>query len=237
MQTREHKRKRNHVVIVTSDAVDADVKQFRIRPWVLEVIIALLCVIIGVMIAYISHEVKIWEKVSAGYAEQQEIVKQLQEEKAQLEFEIDNLNSKVLVLSDTVNQKVQTENELTALIEKQSIPSEFPLTGSASMKENTEDTPICIFTASEGTTVIATASGTVQAINDDETYGHNIWVDHGNGYVTVYRNQGDVNVRIGDDVVKGTTLFMIGADNTLFGYQMMKDGEYIDPMDMLEING
>ena len=141
------------------------------------------------------------------------------------------------VLSDTVNQKVQTENELTALIEQQSIPSEFPLTGSASMEENTEGDPICLFTVSEGTTVIATASGTVQAINDDETYGHNIWVDHGNGYMTVYRNQGDVNVKIGDDVVKGTTLYLIGSDNTVFGYQIMKDGEHIDPMDMLEING
>ena len=237
MQTREQKQKKNHVLIVTSDVENADVKQFRIKPGVLKAVIIVLCVIIGMMIAYIAHEVRIWEKVSAWNLEQQETVKRLEEEKAQLEYEIDNLNAKVQVLSDTVNQKVQTENELTELIEQQSIPTEFPLTGSASMDESTEGEPICIFTVSEGTTVIATASGTIQAINDDETYGHNIWVDHGNGYVTVYRNQGDVNVKIGDNVVKGTTLFLIGSDNTVFGYQIMKDGEYIDPMEMLEING
>ena len=32
--------------------------------------------------------------------------------------------------------------------------------------------------------VVATAAGTVTAVNDDGDYGHNIWVDHGNGYVT-----------------------------------------------------
>ena len=237
MQSREHKRKKNHVVIVTSDAVDADVKQFRIKSGIMQWIIVVLCIVIGLMIAYIAHEGKIWKRVGEWNEEQQALVKQLEEEKTQLEYEIENLNSKVQVLSDTVNQKVQTENELTAIIQQQSIPSEFPLTGSASMEELRDDSPICVFTASPGTTVVATASGEISAINDDEAFGHNIWVDHGNGYVTIYRNQGDVIVKVGDDVVKGTTLYIIGSDNTSFGYQMMKDGEYIDPMDLLEING
>ncbi|MBR1930385.1 MAG: peptidoglycan DD-metalloendopeptidase family protein [Lachnospiraceae bacterium] len=225
------------MVIVTSDAADANVKQFRIRPWILQMIILALCVIIGVMIAYFIHEENIWQKVVQRNNEQQEVMKQLEDEKAELVLEIDNLNAKIQVLSDTVNQKVQTENELTALIEKQSTPSEFPLTGSASMQEVTEGDPMLVFTASEGTTVVAAASGNVIAINDDEAYGHNVWIDHGNGYVTIYRNKGNVNVKIGDDVVKGTTLFLIDSDNTVLGYQMMKDGEYINPMEMLEING
>ena len=50
-----HKRKNNHVVIVTSDAVDAQVKQYRIKPWVLHLVIFLLCIIIGVMIGYIIY--------------------------------------------------------------------------------------------------------------------------------------------------------------------------------------
>ena len=62
-------------------------------------------------------------------------------------------------------------------------------------------------------------------------------MDHGNGYVTIYRNQGDAMVKQGDSVVQGTTLFMIGEDNTKLGYQMLKDGTYINPMDMLAISG
>ncbi len=237
MQRKDHKRKTNHVVIVTSDAVNANVKQFRIKPWIMQAIIIVLCVIIGVMIAYFSHEEKIWQAVSTRNTQQQETIEVLEEEKMQLQYEIDELNATIQILSDTVNQKVQSESELKAVLEKQSMPTEFPLTGSASMEEAAEGDPLCIFIASVGTTVVATANGTVQAINEEETYGHNVWIDHGNGYVTVYRNKGDVTVKIGDEVVQGTTLFLIGEDNTTLGYQMMKDGTYISPMEMLEING
>lgn len=75
------------------------------------------------------------------------------------------------------------------------------------------------------------------SINDDEIYGHSVWVDHGNGYVTIYRNKGDTTVNVGDSVVQGTTLFVIGEDNADLGYQMQKDGSYINPMDMLAISG
>ncbi len=238
MQRKKHKRKTNHVLIVTSDAVDANVKQYRIRPWVLETIIIILCVIIGAMIGYLAYEEKIWEAAVQKNNAQAEAMEALAQEKENLETEVQSLNDKLQILSDTVNQKVESEKELTAQLEKQSTPTEFPLTGSASMEEATaEDVPICVFTASQGTTVVATASGTVTAVNDDVEYGHNVWVDHGNGYVTIYRNQGDPSVKQGDSVVQGTTLFLIGESNTRLGYQMMKDGSYINPMDMLAISG
>ena len=44
-------------------------------------------------------------------------------------------------------------------------------------------------------------------------------------------------VNVGDSVVQGTTLFVIGEDNADLGYQMQKDGSYINPMDMLAISG
>ena len=244
MQRKKHKRKMNHVVIVTSDAADASVKQFRIRPWVVQMIILLLCVVIGVLIGVLVYEEQIWSAVKRSNTEKQETIlvleeekQTLNEEKKQLESEISELNDKIQILSNTVNEKVQNENELTAQLEQQSLPTGFPLNGSAAMEEITEGDPICVFTASEGITVVATASGTVTCVNDDGEYGHNIWVDHGNGYVTIYRNQGEAMVKQGDSVVQGTTLFMIGEDNTKLGYQMLKDGSYINPMDMLAISG
>ena len=47
MKKRKHKRKLNHVLILTSDAADANVKQFRIRAWLAEVIVIMLCILIG----------------------------------------------------------------------------------------------------------------------------------------------------------------------------------------------
>jgi murein DD-endopeptidase MepM/ murein hydrolase activator NlpD len=85
--------------------------------------------------------------------------------------------------------------------------------------------------------VVATAKGTVTAVNDDAEYGHNVWVSHDNGYVTIYRNQGTATVEVGDTVAQGTTLFIMSKENLVLGYQVMKDGSYVDPMDVLEIKG
>ena len=109
--------------------------------------------------------------------------------------------------------------------------------GSASMEESLEGEPVCIFSASVGTMVVATANGTVTGVNDDVEYGHNVWVDHGNGYVTIYRNAGEPQVQLGDTVVGGTSLFVIEQGKEKLGYQMMRDGMYIDPMEMLSISG
>lgn len=248
MQCKKHKRKTNHVVIVTSDAVDANVKQFRIKPWMSQVIVGVLCVLIGVALGYFIYEEQLWETAMQRSNELQSVIKELEDENQQLvsqyetkeaeyQAEIDSLNDQIYILSETVNQKVESESELSAILNAQSMPTEFPLTGSASMAEILEGDPMCEFTASEGIMVVATASGTVTAVNDDGDYGHNVWIDHGNGYVTIYRNKGDAIVKQGDKVVQGTTLFIIDEDNTKLGYQMMKDGSYISPMDLLAISG
>ena len=53
MGRQRHKRKNSHVVIVTSDSVDVGMKQFRIRPWVLQMIIFILCLEIIVQTVYV----------------------------------------------------------------------------------------------------------------------------------------------------------------------------------------
>lgn len=251
MRRTRHKRKNSQVLIVASDAVDAEVKQYKIRPHLLRGVTLILCVLIGALIGCFIFETDIWAEKFEQSASKKEFVKAVQQEKAELEKkvaelngEIDGLNSQIadlneqiMILSRTVTQKSQSESELRQEIENQSLPTEFPLTGGASMEEATEGDPICIFTASEGSMVVATAKGTVIVVNDDPEYGHNVWVDHGNGYVTVYRNNGEVRVKQGEKVSAGTTLFLVEADNHKLGYQMMKDGLYINPMDMLAIRG
>ncbi len=244
MQSNKHKRKENHVIIVTSDAVDANVKQIRIKPWVLKCVIVLICLIIGSMLGYILYEQQIWNAVGEKYATQSDKMKVLEEKNEELLFEIEELDSQILalndkiaILSETVNQKTEKENELTAALAQQSNPTEFPLNSSAMMEESTEGEPRCIFTASEGAMVVATANGTVTAVNEEAEYGHNIWIDHGNGYITVYRNQGEPKVQQGQVISRGAVLYLIEAENTKFCYQMLKDGAYISPIEMLTING
>ena len=241
MARKRHKRKNNHVVLVTSDAVDAKLKQFRIRPWILQTVIVIFCVLCGTAIGYLFYETEDrLQETTRSASEVQQLEAENQElaaRNAELELQLAAQNEKIQILSDTVNQKVQSETELAAQLERQTTPTEFPLTGSATMEEIAEGDPMCVFTAASGTMAVATANGTVIAVNDDAEYGHNIWVDHGNGYITIYRNQGDAMVKQGETVKQGATLFLIGEENNKLGYQMMRDNEYIDPMEMLTISG
>ena len=47
-----HKRKSRQLLLVTSDAVDAGLKQYRIHPWFLYLLILLLAAAIGVLIGF-----------------------------------------------------------------------------------------------------------------------------------------------------------------------------------------
>ena len=240
MGRRRHKRKNSHVVIVTSDAVDAKTRHFRIRSWIVETFTILLCIAIGTAIGYIIflQDLQVEDTGQVPNVQQQETIEALEEENAALQAQIAELTSTVQILSDTVTQKTESEGLLAQQLEQQSIPTEFPLKGKATFEEVPEEgDPMCIIKASSGAMVVATANGTVSAVNDDGEYGHNVWVDHGNGYVTIYRNQGEVMVKQGETVKQGSTLFLINDENNRLGYQMMKDGAYIDPMEMLAIYG
>lgn len=138
-----HKRKSNHVVIVTSEATDARMRQFRIRPWILQAIIICQCIIIGALIGFLLYEKDAWAGDQQRAEEENEAIVSLEQENAGLEqekaelesqvaglnAEIEGLNEKVRILSETVTQKTQNESELSEQLEKQSIPTEFPMTG------------------------------------------------------------------------------------------------------------
>lgn len=237
MITKKHKRKINHVLIFTSDAVDAKVRQLNIKPWLVILVTVMLSVFIGIAIGYIIYVDQIWNAINQKNIKLQALTDETQVQNAELASEIEGLNNKIRILSETVNQKVVEEQELTAQLDKQTLPTEFPLTGSASIEEVAEGEPISIFTASVGSMVVATASGVVETIEQDEEYGYKMTINHGNGYITIYRNKGEAVLKAGDSVVQGTTLFLIGEDNLKLGYQMKKDDVYINPMSMLEISG
>ena len=76
----------------------------------------------------------------------------------------------------------------------------------------------------------------------DNEYGYQIHIDHGNGYITIYRSGTTPKVDVGDEVTRGTLLFEMkeDEDNELadkMAYQVTLDGEYVVPTEVLEING
>ena len=177
---------------------------------------------------------------------------QLQLEKEELEGEIAQLEATISVLSDTVNQKVEAEQALEAEIAEEHIPKGFPMNGTAQIKEDGEtdddgddasemhadaERKEVIFTAAAGTNVITSGAGTVLSVSEDADYGNLISIDHGNGYVSMYRNGGSPMVKEGNEVIRGAILYVIDDENTDTGYSIRKDDTYVDPMELIEING
>lgn len=249
METNKHKTLTNHVIIVTSDAVDANVKQIKIKTWLLVLIVMFLFALIGALIGYLYYEENRWQTAIDKTNRQLQTVESLQQENAQVKSQLEErelelteqiqtLQGENQVLSVALNQKIEIEKNLTEELAKIYLPKSFPLNGAASSMELADEASNTVkIKTAEGIMVVATAKGTVIAVNDELEYGHNVWVDHGNGYVTIYRNQGDPVVKQGDIVYQGTTLYVVGEDNTELGYQIMLDGEYVNPMDVIDIKG
>jgi len=251
MRRKKHKKKVNHIVIFTTDAVDAKVRQCKIRPLVGMLLVMIACIVIGTIIGVFMYEEKIFAGIQETVSQKEVVIRQhqdelklkdediqtLQDEKEALQKEIDDLTEKITVLSETVNQKVEILEDVQAQLDAQKVPVGFPMTGSATIQEMLDGNPLCIFSGTENTLVIAAANGTVLSIEEDSEYGHKITVDHGNGYTTIYRNKGNVLVKQGDVVFRGSALYIIEKDNLQLGYQMTKDGVYVNPMDVISISG
>ena len=149
------------------------------------------------------------------------------------------LNSKITVLSETVSKKMATEDAISQEESENAMPKGFPLSGTATMEEATdsEEHPMLEFTAADGVNIASTGTGVVLSIDADEQYGNKIVIDHGNGYQSIYRNNGTPLVKTGETLGKGYILFTVGEDNTKLGYEITQNEEYIDPMTLIEING
>lgn len=229
--------KNDHVVILTSDAEDASVKKFRFKPWMVWTAVILACVIIGALLGYIAYEERIWKAANQKIEEYKTELDESKAENDALRMEIEGLNSKITVLSDTITLMKTIEADLTEKLERIETPIRVPITGSANIRKATEGDPMSIFTATEGHVVVATASGKVLETGEDAEFGHKVVIDHENGYISIYRYQSDPLVAIGDSVSQGGALYVIDEEDTELGYQITKDGAYVDPSDMIELKG
>lgn len=167
-------------------------------------------------------------------------MEELSEQNAAMQVENEELQEKVVILSDTVNGKVQKEQEREAEIAKSYIPTGFPMKGTASYSESETEldgNPIAVFHASPGMSVIATANGEVSSIAGDDTVGFIVMVNHGNGYYSVYRNGTSPKVKEGETVTNTTVLFDMEAGHETLGYQIIENERFIDPLSLMETYG
>ena len=91
MRTKKHKRKTNHMVIVTSDAVDGQVRHLRFNHWVTQILMVIFCVVIGYVAGLIiygeQYKSRIWDTANRRIEEIQAENEQLQEQLTAAESE------------------------------------------------------------------------------------------------------------------------------------------------------
>lgn len=231
------KRKTKFALLLVTEKEDGTIRQHTIGSALVEFAAAILFLLIVAVICKFVYDSITIKDARKEIVNQIVAINNLTDENEALSVENATLSSKVTVLSETVSKKAASEDALSQETVENALPKGFPLSGSATMKEAEEGDPMLIFIAAVGVNVVTTGTGTVVSASADETYGTKIVIDHGNGYLSIYRNNGTPLVKSGETLGKGYILFSVGEDNQELGYQIMKDDAYIDPMTLIDING
>ncbi len=137
------------------------------------------------------------------------LVDTLEEQRKQIEGEIEDLESGLSVGEDIPSSKKGLLDyplkspKMTQGYGKTS----FSKTAYASGKHNGVD-----FGVSSGTTVMAAANGTVVGVGSSGRYAYGKWVaiDHGNGLVTLYGHLSAQSVKKGEKVIRGEKIGLSG---------------------------
>ena len=257
MKLKTRKSKKSYTVMIISDSARNQRKEFHINAGLAgTVMLGSFLLLVGVVCYVVYSVITLSDSLERFRLQADQIVK-LQEEIEQLEAEAEGLKAEkeemaeqINNLNDTVDQHAQVQQALAAEEEEAHIPRGFPLSGTAQLKtEETadddedegmrahEDRKEVIFAASEGINVIASGTGTVLSVDVDVDYGNVVSIDHGNGYISIYRNNGTPVVKAGNEITRGAILYVVGEDNAELGYSISKDDTYIEQMEMIEING
>lgn len=211
-------------------------------------IVFLLCVLVGIVLGFFIFGSRKIVQITNEKILQNQTYLDLQDQYAELKYQYDelvianeNLTDQVQVLSDAINKRA-LEDEVAVMTETESrIPSGFPVTGSVTEAEapaeDTNTEGAVYYQAAENSSIVATAIGEVSSVRQNVYGYYEIKVDHGNGYETVYTNEGYPLVEEGISVLKGTPLFFIQEDNTLVKYQIISEGAYVDVYEVMSIAG
>jgi murein DD-endopeptidase MepM/ murein hydrolase activator NlpD len=90
------------------------------------------------------------------------------------------------------------------------------------------------FAGKEGQSVLATGAGIITWSGSRYGYGNLVEIDHGDGLVTRYGHNKELNVKIGDVVTKGQSIAVMGNTGRSTGahvhYEVIRKGKKQDPL-------
>lgn len=231
------KRKRDYHLMLFIDNEKGEINQMGISRIFVEVLAAIVAVALIVSIVGWSVNSSAKKELTKTNKELSTRVEELTTQVGTLSATNEELNNKITILSDTVNTKVEQEVTQRKEDDTAHMPEGFPLSSSASMKNDENDNKIIVFTCSSGANIIAAGAGTVTSVLPDTEYGYCVQIDHENGYITEYYNPSTPLVKEGNQVLEGSILYVVEDGSDKMIYKMYHDGEQIDPMEVIKIDG
>ncbi len=257
VKNQRHKRKESFSVLLISNT-DRSSRQFQISLFAIRLVLSLaflVCASAGILICCLSVSSREQQGLRAQLASQTEQAERLEEEKKAWEKERQALSEENEALRQTVGQyeEAAREAEEEAKAEEEarkaeeeasqeedpSFPRHYPAPGSSLISTFSEEQPYFSISAHAGSSIIAAGSGTVASVGSDDTYESIVEIDHGNGYRTRYlcHEEPELTVEEGSQVQSGDTLLYIITEETRVDYQVVLDGNPVDPLTVIDAKG
>lgn len=239
--SRKHRKKRVYTISVTTNLSSDRTKYYRSKFNIFRV-----CILVTILAAVLAgasiyHSRKVMNDMEAQVGTLRDIIttqKATIDEMGIENAELSDLNEVLKVTVGKQEAEAEAEEEIRA---ERAIPNGCPLTDSAEIEPqdvSADDyVPIAVFLMSDISDVVASGDGVVTSVYEDSIYGHCVVIDHGNGYVSYYKNAAVPKVFEGDEVVRGTILYVGGLEENKLGYQITYQNKYKDPMELMEISG
>lgn len=119
------------------------------------------------------------------------------------------------------------------------IPNLVPVKGEYAVSQHfKEEHPALDFAASEGTEVIASATGEILSVYEDEYFGKVVLIDHLNEFATMYAHLATAIYKSKTFVKKGEAIGLVGNTGNSSAphlhFEILKNGTNIDPETILE---
>ena len=247
MKNQRHKRKEVYSVLMVSNT-DGKSRQFQLSAFTLQFCVAtvvILCLIIGWLIYQASVADGAQQVLRQEVSSLKEKVQQLETEndsltkdKSSLTAELEALRQQAEALNEAPVAPV--ENDIKEETTESPVPGLYPSDGVGLQKTSySEEQPYISISAYTDGHIVAAGSGTVTAVGSDDTYAHIIEVDHEGGYKTRYllHQDAEVNTEEGSQVQAGDVLMTIISDDCQLDYQILLNGEPVDPLTVIDAKG
>ena len=94
------------------------------------------------------------------------------------------------------------------------------------------------FAGAAGEQVLSVAAGVVTRAEAASGYGNLIEINHGNGFVTRYGHNQSLLVAVGDTVVRGQPVALMGSTGRSTGphvhFEVLRNGTHINPLSFVD---